>query len=429
MKVLQRTLVIALVMSLCLSTLPVFAQSYDFGGKTVSFVGWSDNLEEHVKSGRVAEAEAKFNVKIVHEGVPFDDYLETLTSRLISGDSEYDVWRMAPEEPWFLSLASQGSLLSITDAIGDEEYYGDALEIAASGLKPFSLGGHYYPVALFHELYSGDGSLWTFFNKDIIEAAGLPDPYELYFNGEWTWEALGDIALATTIDFDNDGTIDQWGIANFNIWAVFTVTNGDNIYVLDENGQYKYNWNSEQILEGLAFGSQLQHQDKVTVASINPFEDGNAALAFGEGWRIGFTADKGINYGLLPLPRGPKGENTLSTRWMETWVLPSNTAQPEAMIALVDFIFRTEDILGSVDDIIEERVQRWATDTKAAQIISETLYKYGAEGELIPWALTSPEVKEALASAISGDKTPAEAMNAVASAGQAYVDFILGYDK
>ena len=430
MKALRKSLVVALVLVLGLSALPVFAQDYDFGGKTVTFIGWVDNLEEKEKDGTLAEAEAKFNVKIKREILPQEDYQAGLMSRLISGDSEYDVWRMTQYNPWFLSLASQDALLSITETVGDEEYYGDALEIAGAGIKAFSLGGHSYPVALFPTLHDGGASYWCLFNKDIIEEAGLPDPYDLYFAGEWTWDAMRDIGLATTIDFDNDGTIDQWGIANMYIWAFLTVSNGDNIYVEDENGRVKYNWNSENILEGLAFGHQIRYVDKIATSGFAPFEDGNAAIGFGEGWRIDFVADANkVNYGVLPLPKGPKGENTLYTGWLETYVLPANVAEPEAMIALVDFLERSDDIAGSIQTLIDDRVNKWAPDIKAARIIRETLETYGAEGELLQWALVNEETLEAYSAAVSGEKTPAEAMNSVAASGQAYIDDILGYNK
>ncbi|NLM39219.1 MAG: hypothetical protein GX205_04130, partial [Firmicutes bacterium] len=46
---------------------------------------------------------------------------------------------------------------------------------------------------------------------------------------------------------------------------------------------------------------------------------------------------------------------------------------------------------------------------------------------IFQFALTAPEVNEAYNEAIRGEKTPAEALNAVASVGQAYIDDILGY--
>ena len=170
--------------------------------------------------------------------------------------------------------------------------------------------------------------------------------------------------------------------------------------------------------------------DKIATSGFAPFEDGNAAIGFGEGWRVEFVANAGeVNYGILPLPKGPKGKNTLYTGWLETYVLPANVAEPEAMIALVDYLFRADDLAGSILTMIDDRVNKWAPDLKAARVIRETLETYGAEGELLQWALVNEETLEAYSAAVSGEKTPAEAMNAVAASGQAYIDDVLGYNK
>ncbi|HHY10833.1 MAG TPA: extracellular solute-binding protein, partial [Firmicutes bacterium] len=219
--------------------------------------------------------------------------------------------------------------------------------------------------------------------------------------------------------------------ANMYVWAFLTISNGDNIYVLDEDGRYKYNWTSERILEGLEFGAKLRNEDQVLVAGIEAFEQGNAALGFAEGWRIeGFAkGDHDVNYGVLPLPRGPQGKNTLYTGWFETFVLPSNVAQPEAMLALVDFLLRDPDIVATTEGMVEKRVNEWAPDAKGARVLSEVLTNYAKEGEYLAWTLASAEViEEGYNKVMLGEKTAAEAMSAVAAAGQAYVDELLGYD-
>ena len=40
-------------------------------------------------------------------------------------------------------------------------------------------------------------------------------PYDLQAKGEWTWEALEDLAKRCTRDLDNDGVPDVYGIASF----------------------------------------------------------------------------------------------------------------------------------------------------------------------------------------------------------------------
>ena len=87
-------------------------------------------------------------------------------------------------------------------------------------------------------------------------------------------------------------------------WSILTSTNGDNIFIEDENGKILYNWNSERILEGIAFGHQLRYVDQVVTSGFGAFEDGNEAIGFGEGWRVELLANSGkVNYGILPYRR------------------------------------------------------------------------------------------------------------------------------
>ena len=54
-----------------------------------------------------------------------------------------------------------------------------------------------------------------------------------------------------------------------------------------------------------------------------------------------------------PLLKGPHGDNTCTLQL--NWVLCANVAQPDAMVALVDFLFRTET-RDSTEATIEGRI-------------------------------------------------------------------------
>ena len=40
---------------------------------------------------------------------------------------------------------------------------------------------------------------FVYYNKDLFDELSLPDPYELYKNGEWTYEKLREIAQKATV--------------------------------------------------------------------------------------------------------------------------------------------------------------------------------------------------------------------------------------
>ena len=60
-------------------------------------------------------------------------------------------------------------------------------------------------------------SFWmTGFNKSVIDANSLADPYELVDSGKWTLDAMHELMAAVTSDIDGDGKItadDMMGVS------------------------------------------------------------------------------------------------------------------------------------------------------------------------------------------------------------------------
>lgn len=70
-------------------------------------------------------------------------------------------------------------------------------------------------------------SLVVYYNKDLFEAAGVPEP-----TADWTWDDFVAAAKALTLDTDGDGTIDQYGLGtevSFLRLAPFIWQNGGEI--------------------------------------------------------------------------------------------------------------------------------------------------------------------------------------------------------
>ena len=103
----------------CLVLLP--AQNIDFGGRTITFVGSVDKIEQQRNSGLVAQAEELFNCKLEVLTVPATESVELMVTRLISGDSEWDVWAIDNGDTFYPLIASD-ALLPLNDILGDEYY-------------------------------------------------------------------------------------------------------------------------------------------------------------------------------------------------------------------------------------------------------------------------------------------------------------------
>jgi len=167
---------------------------------------------------RNTKVEELYNVKIkeVLHGDPNDDYTGTITKTIrlvMSGDADFDA---------ALSVGNAMPRIFAQQNITYDLLAIPGLDLSKSWwdqncVKDFSLGGKLNSV-------TGDITLWhslasevVYFNKKLVEECALANPYELVYSGEWTWDAMENMARSVIRDLDGDGKIDrsdQIGIAS-----------------------------------------------------------------------------------------------------------------------------------------------------------------------------------------------------------------------
>ena len=83
------------------------------------------------------------------------------------------------------------------------------------------------------------------YNQSMLEREGLPDIYDLWTSGNWTWEEAEKLATAVTRDTDGDGSIDQYGIAWRRIDYGLYINNAQFIKK-GTDGKYRDGWADEE---------------------------------------------------------------------------------------------------------------------------------------------------------------------------------------
>lgn len=106
------------------------------------------------------------------------------------------------------------------------------------------------------------------YNRNTIRDAGLKDPYTLYQNGEWTWDAWRDM-MAEFCAQDED---------NIGVYTVSTVmetfinTTGTNIIDVTSKGKIKNNLKNADVTRSMNFLAQLG-KDGLLYPADHPFGD------------------------------------------------------------------------------------------------------------------------------------------------------------
>ncbi len=340
-----------------------YVQDYDLGGRTINVVSWTE-------LSRLQEAEEKFNVKINWIPTVNNQQIETVLSRLLAGESEDDIWLVSQEHFW--TLLAQNALLPVNDLVPEGYFENNLVPERQAISEMLSFRGNKYVFDNYFNMASQYRLiLW---NKDLFAREGFPDLYELYENGEWTWDAFEQILHAGYKDTDGDGQIDQWGLGDLG-WD-WHFTNGGKI-VREIDGRMVFTLDESANLEVLTQIGEWGRTGKIlTDTDLTQFKAGNVAMASTLAWRISRITDMEDDYGIVPYPLGPSGDKYVyPAAALNALVLPVNSRDPEALIALVDYVAPADDWVRQV----ESYVMSIARDRQSARILLEGTENWGGE--------------------------------------------------
>lgn len=204
-----------------------------------------------------------------------------------------------------------------------------------------------------------DGSIWgfpvdiyplvTYYNEDILSAAGLAFPNDLHPD-DWNWDQVVTIARRTTIRLGDD-TVVQYGIDRPNQrW----------ITVLNQAGGAPYDrmifptesrWNTPEVREAMDWLRSLFVEHRVAApygsAEVSDFYFwlGKTAmhLAYGPGMIGGGYEDLGFGWDVSLPPKGPANRGSMYTT--NAFQITADSPNAEAAWEWIKFIAYNEDSL------------------------------------------------------------------------------------
>ena len=101
-----------------------------------------------------------------------------------------------------------------------------------------------------------------FFNKRLLSEAGIDYEtiYDLQAEGKWTWAAWEELLKKTTLDTDNDGVIDIYGVSGSgdDMYVLAVYGNDGSFFDYDENGKLQPTMGSEAAIEAMNWGKTIQ---------------------------------------------------------------------------------------------------------------------------------------------------------------------------
>ncbi|MDR0473604.1 MAG: extracellular solute-binding protein [Treponema sp.] len=315
-------------------------------------------------------------------------YFSLMVNMIMSGNKEYSVYELEPAKA--LTLYKQGLLFPLSDTGVDmpANAYNKMLE------KLFTFNGKVYASGLGRTADAWQDCL-IFYNKRMFQQLG-EDPdvlYNMQRDGTWTWDVFLNYIKRLTVDFDNNGVIDQYGIAmdrdaTWGLLESLVYSNNANFVTIDANGKFQDATNTPEFLEAVQFYMTLFNERLIKIpaevleertASVYPwgfsfwdFMDGKVGMIMAPEWVKTMFGDMADDWGMVMPPKGPRASGYRVGSSAPVFIIPSIFTKDEAAVALTAFKAWDANVLtGRVNDPEGWKESHWWAhrDTRA---INET---------------------------------------------------------
>lgn len=343
-----------------------YEKTLDFDGRTFSLMS-SDPEWRHPDEGATSELmvqwqkeldqlEKDLNITLEFLQGDFHGGVEPIYTWLVAGDSLADVYEIKTHT--FMPLVIKGYVVPWDDE-----------RIQAAGLdinnelffyQPFTqawkTNGHIYGARSAGKYRPPEAGWVMFFNKPLVNDAGVSDIYQLVREGKWDWDSFLDIAGRAQRDTDNDGTPDYWGLGTGYLGY------GEEVYLAGGkivdwvDGKLTSTIDSAAARNAFEFMTRvansgfivqsLEGEEGLANATYKgahvAFREGKVAFLWSELSRSSYLnkggstsiQDSDMDWGILPLPKMPGGEymNILGGVTFDLMMTTNKNIEESAMI-------------------------------------------------------------------------------------------------
>ena len=268
-----------------------------YKGKTLR---WWNHWDTVDTKGYIAEFENATGAKIEYStlsGNGGTEYAAQLSSAITAGTGP----DIAVVYDWALpAWTRKGLLIPLSEVLDvNEEIYKD--KISQAMLDFFTYQHESYVINT-----SNVACYYLLYRKDLIDEAGLDDPYELWEKGEWNYEKFNEYMQALTYDSDDDGVIDMRGLTGYTDEAwLGTVENG-NYVRWKEDGTPYFALTDSDMLECLVENRECMYNgwQKQDVLPVDEFKSGKFAFFYSAqwDWQVVIEAFGAENIGWVQMP-------------------------------------------------------------------------------------------------------------------------------
>lgn len=233
----------------------------DEGKIAISYTRWGDPAELDSTRELVAEfMEENPDIIVRVDVVSWGQYWQKMATAVVT-DTAQDVWLMS--SAYTEQYAAAGHLLDIMPYIEADPTFNED-DFFPHAFDPYSYVGAGTDM---QNVPFGEGQLYAFtrdyncsllyYNMDHFDAAGVAYP-----TNDWIWQDYAEAARKLTIDFDNDGIIDQWGSGGASWSTLSSAIGGRLVDPVTRTSNFMPRPGKMQLYDAIVFCRDLIHKYK-----------------------------------------------------------------------------------------------------------------------------------------------------------------------
>ena len=237
--------------------------------------------------------------------------------------------------PSVANYADSGIIVPI-----DEYFTEDKLEdFVPSIIKQGTVDGQLYALG------AAESTVVLFYNKDVLDAAGIQAPTTL--EDAWTWKEVYEISKKLKTN-DMYGINLDWDLGEGQIYAFAPMIWSNGGELLSEDGKKIDGYlNSDKSIEALEFYQKFAVEGLINLQPLpNDFEEGKSAMYLMGSWEIQTIEESypDFNYGITYYPKFSESSKVVSPSGDWCFGITSGSENQEAAAKLLEFLTSAEEV-------------------------------------------------------------------------------------
>lgn len=273
----------------------------DISGQTITWLADYDLNPQNNQDRSVALSlfEDVYGAKVNYVQTSSAEKFEKLASMILSGDEvdmfpyEWDAVPNGVTKDQYQPLDPYFDIMGMDDGLWDDME--DVIDM-------FEYNGEHYVIP-----YTVSNPLLITYSRKIMESAGLEDPYELYLDGKWDWDAMMKMMESFVSGADEGQT--RYGINGWFGQAIVQST-GHTVINYDD-GVFSNNINDPEIEKAELLMQEIASKKLYDPEWKDCFPDDGSTLFFAMGdWSLGKSNQKNPDADLMivPFPKAPDAD-------------------------------------------------------------------------------------------------------------------------